>query len=221
MHLNQEAIYSIILTFKVLGVDLVLLLIIGSFISFYIAESHSFFAKIFSFIIDLPLALPPIVTGFFLLYFLSQNSFLGKFLYKLNINLIFNFYSLVFAGFIASLPWYSKPIISSIKTYPLNIKEAAYISGKSKLNTFIFIVLPGIKNTFLVSILLSITRIFSEIGISLMLGGSIPFKTNTISLEIFTSVFNGDLKTAFNLSIIMFIISLLFFIVLKILEKER
>ncbi|GAX87627.1 molybdate transport system permease protein [Lebetimonas natsushimae] len=221
MFLNQEAVFSIILSLKVLAADLLLLIIAGNIISFYLAESNSIYAKIISFILDLPLALPPIVTGFLLLYFLSQNSSLGQILSKMHINLIFNFYSLVLAGFIASLPWYSKPLISAIKNYPVNVKEAAYISGKSKLNTFMFVILPGIKKTFLVSIILSITRIFSEIGISLMLGGNIPFKTNTISLEIFTSVFNGDLNTAFNLSIIMFIISLIFFIILKILEKER
>ncbi|WP_255327607.1 molybdenum ABC transporter permease [Lebetimonas sp. JH369] len=180
-----------------------------------------FSLKFFLFYLTLPLALPPIVTGFLLLYFLSQNTVLGQTLLKLNINLVFNFYSLILAGFIASLPLYSKPVISAIKHYPMNIKEAAYISGKSRLNTFIFIILPGIKKTFLVSVILSVTRIFSEIGISLMLGGNIPFKTNTVSLEIFTSVFNGDLDTAFHLSIIMFIISLLFFITLKILEKEH
>lgn len=128
--MNQEAIFSIILSLKVLTVDLLILIIIGSIISFYLAESNSIYAKFISLILDLPLALSPIVTGFLLLYFLSENSYLGKILSKININLIFNFYSLVLAGFIASLPWYSNLVF---KTYNFSHKKLSYKCKRSCL----------------------------------------------------------------------------------------
>jgi molybdate transport system permease protein len=98
--------------------------------------------------------------------------------------------------------------------------EASYVSGKGKLYTYFRIVLPNIKNTFFAAMLLSVSKVLGEVGISLMLGGNIPFKTNTISLEIFSAVFNADLKTAFNLSIIMFIVSIMFFLLLKFFERK-
>jgi molybdate transport system permease protein len=80
--------------------------------------------------------------------------------------------------------------------------------------------MPGMKKVFIVSFILSVSRIFGEVGISLMLGGNIPFKTNTISIEIFSEVFNGNIDTAMNLSLIMFAVSFVLFVFLKYIESN-
>ncbi len=220
MKLTPEAIFSIWLSIKIVGVSVFLFLTLGSFLAFYISNENTISKKIISFLVDLPLAFPPIVTGFLLLWMFSNNSVIGEFLNKLNIKIVFSFTGLVIASFIAGIPLYVKPIVSAIKQFPKNIKEASYIAGKSKSQTFLFVILPNIKKTFAISLLLSVSRVIGEVGISLMIGGNIPFKTNTISLEIFTSVFNADLSTAFHLSVILFVISMAMFIVLKIFESK-
>lgn len=217
---DKEALFSIYLTFKIITVNTVLFLTLGNLTAYYIINENTVVKKTVSFLVDLPLAFPPIVIGFILLWIFSKTHCLGYVLNKVHINIVFSFWGLVTAGFIAGLPLYVKPVVSAVRQFPENIVEASYVSGKSRLKTFLFIVFPGIKRVFLVSLLLSVSRVLGEVGISLMLGGNIPFKTNTVSLEIFTSVFNGDLQTAFRLSAVLFAISLILYFVVKHYEKD-
>ncbi len=219
--LNKEAFFSIVLTFKVAGICILLFLSIGSLIVFFLhIKKEGILKKIVNFLIELPLAFPPIVIGFLLLWLFSNDNLFGDFLNKIHIHLVFNIYSLILAGFIAGLPLYVKPIISAVENFPRNIIEASLISGKSEINTFFKIIFPSIKKIVISSLLLAISRVLGEVGISLMLGGNIPFKTNTISLEIFTSVFNSDLHTAMILSFILFFISFVIFTLSKIIMKK-
>ena len=219
--LNKEAFFSIVLTFKVAGICILLFLSIGSLIVFFLhIKKEGVLKKIVNFLIELPLAFPPIVIGFLLLWLFSNDNLFGDFLNKIHIHLVFNIYSLILAGFIAGVPLYVKPIISAVENFPKNIIEASLISGKSEINTFFKIIFPSIKKIVISSLLLGISRVLGEVGISLMLGGNIPFKTNTISLEIFTSVFNSDLHTAMILSFILFFISFVIFTLSKMIMKK-
>ena len=219
--LNKEAFFSIVLTFKVAGICILLFLSIGSLIVFFLhIKKEGILKKIVNFLIELPLAFPPIVIGFLLLWLFSNDNLFGDFLNKIHIHLVFNIYSLILAGFIAGVPLYVKPIISAVENFPKNIIEASLISGKSEINTFFKIIFPSIKKIVISSLLLGISRVLGEVGISLMLGGNIPFKTNTISLEIFTSVFNSDLHTAMILSFILFFISFVIFTLSKMIMKK-
>ena len=69
--------------------------------------------------------------------------------------------------------------------------------------------------------LLASARAFGEVGITLMLGGNIIGKTDTVSLAIYNAVFDGEYDLALVLSGILIMISLLFFIVLHFLEKKK
>ena len=222
LHLNSEAIFSIILTFKVALICILLFLSIGSLLIFFLyVKKNGLLKKIVNFLIEIPLSFPPIVIGFILLWLLSNDNWFGEILNKMHIHLVFNIYSLIIAGFIAGLPLYVKPIVSAIENFPKNIIEASLISGKSQMSTFFRVILPSIKKIILSSLLLSISRVLGEVGISLMLGGNIPFRTNTISLEIFTSVFNSDLHTAMILSLILFILSFVIFTLSKFIMNFK
>jgi len=219
--LNKEAIFSIVLTFKVAFVCIFLFLSLGSLIVFFLyMKKDGISKKIVNFLVELPLSFPPIVIGFLLLWLFSNDNLFGEILNKMHIHLVFNIYSLIIAGFIAGLPLYVKPIVSAVENFPKNIIEASLISGKSEINTFFKVILPSIKKVVISSLLLSVSRVLGEVGISLMLGGNIPFQTNTISLEIFTSVFNSDLHTAMVLSLILFFISFVIFTLSKIIMKK-
>ena len=114
-----------------------------------------------------------------------------------------------------------KPIQASIELFPKDIKEASYISGKSQIKTFFYIVMPNIKNSLIVALLISTARALGEVGITLMLGGNIIGKTDTISLAIYNAVFDGNYNLAMILSGILVIISLLFFVALNFFEKRK
>jgi len=210
-----------LLSLKTISVSAFLFIVIGIPIAYLLAKENLKFKWLLNTIVTLPLIFPPIAVGFFLLLILGRNGFIGSFFYKFDISLIFSFSGIVIAAFIAGLPLMVKPLQASIELFPKDIKEASYISGKSELKTFIFIVLPNIKNSLIVALLISSARALGEVGITLMLGGNIIGKTDTISLAIYNAVFDGNYNLAMILSGILVFISVLFFIALNFFEKRK
>lgn len=209
-----------LLSLKTISVSAILFIIIGIPIAYLLAKKELKFKWLLNTLITLPLIFPPIAVGFFLLI-LGRNGIIGKIFYEFDISLIFSFSGIVIAAFIAGLPLMVKPIQASIELFPNEIKEASFISGKSEIKTFLYIVLPNIKNTLIVALLISTARALGEVGITLMLGGNIIGKTDTISLAIYNAVFDGDYNLAMILSGILVFISVLFFIALNIFEKRK
>ncbi|NLY04116.1 MAG: ABC transporter permease subunit [Campylobacter sp.] len=192
----------------------------GVLIANYLATSTSKFKFLVDCLVTLPLIFPPIATGFFLLIFLGRNSFVGKFFAKMDVYFIFEFKSLVIAAFIAGIPLFVKPVQSSIEMFPKNIKEASFLSGKSKFSTLIFIIIPGIKKSILAALIISLGRALGEVGISLMLGGNIVGKTDTLSLAIYNAVFDGDYDLAMKLSLILVFVSVGLFVLLQTTRRD-
>ena len=172
-------------------------------------------------IVTLPLIFPPIAIGFFLLLLLGREGYIGSFFALYDIAFIFTFKALVIAGFIAGLPLMVKPLQSAIEAFPREIKEASLMAGKSEIATLLFVILPVVKGSLFASVLIASARSMGEVGVTLMLGGNIVGKTDTISLAIYNAVFDGEYELAMILSAILVAISLLFFIALHFLKKEK
>lgn len=80
--------------------------------------------------------------------------------------------------------------------------------GKSDLTTFMRVTLPSIKKSIAEGLFMAIARTLGEVGTTLMLGGNIVGCTNTISLEIYNSVFTGEFQNAVILASILALSSL-------------
>lgn len=218
--LNAQILNPLYLSFKVICVSIVLFTVLGVPLAFILAKKRFFLKWLLEVIVTMPLIFPPIAVGFFLLLLLGKNGWIGGIFQTFNVDVIFSFSAICIAAFISGLPLMVKPLQSAIKSFPMSIKEASYISGKSEIKTFLCVVLPAIKNSFFVALLIATARALGEVGITLMLGGNIIGKTDTISLAIYNAVFDGDYELAMILSGILVSVSLIFFIVLSIYEKK-
>lgn len=217
----QSIIEPTLLTFKTVGVSLLLFIVIGVPISYILSFKKLPFRFILDTLVTLPLIFPPIAVGFFLLLLLGKNGFIGKFFEAFNVSFVFSFSGLVIAGFVAGLPLMVKPLQSAIELFPKAIKEASYLSGKGKFMTLLLIILPSIKKSLLACLIIASARAMGEVGITLMLGGNIIGKTDTISLAIYNAVFDGEHELAMVLSGVLVIISLIFFLGLHFLQREK
>lgn len=214
-------IQPIMLSIKTIGVSAILFIILGVPLAYVLSKKSFKFRWLLDTLVTMPLIFPPIAVGFFLLLLLGRDGVLGAFLQKFDISIIFSFTGIVIAAFIAGLPLMVKPLQASIEQFPKQVKEASYISGKSKIKTFLFVVLPTIKNSFAVALLIATARALGEVGITLMLGGNIIGKTDTISLAIYNAVFDGEYDLAMILSGILVLTSLIFFISLNSFQKKE
>jgi molybdate transport system permease protein len=168
-------------------------------------------------LVTLPLVFPPIAIGFFLLLLFGRDGWFGGPLQSIGIDVIFTFWGVLIAAFVAGLPLIAKPVQSAIESTAKSYREAAYVLGKSELQTFFRVILPNIRKSVIAGLTLSFGRSMGEVGITLMLGGNIIGRTETVSLAIYNAVFDGSFEKAAALSILLGTVSLgLFFFLRRI-----
>ncbi|MDD3344317.1 MAG: molybdate ABC transporter permease subunit [Sulfurospirillaceae bacterium] len=213
--------HPLFLSFKTVGASFVLFIICGIPLAYLLAKEHLPHKWLLDSLVTMPLIFPPIAIGFLLLLLLGRNGWLGVYFDKINIHFIFEFKGLVIAGFIAGLPLMVKPLQAAIELFPKSICEAAYVNGKNRFQTFIWVVLPCIKPTLIAALLVSSARSLGEVGITLMLGGNIVGKTDTMSLAIYNAVFDGDYSLALILCALLIIISIGVFFALHHLTHTK
>jgi len=95
------------------------------------------------------------------------------------------------------------------------LAEIARVLGKNEWQVFWLVLLPNVRRSVLSGWFLALGRSLGEVGITLMLGGNIVGKTNTLSLEIYNAVFSGEFERAMVLSAIIGFFSLAIFFMLR------
>lgn len=206
------------LSVKVVLCQGALLIVFGLALAYYLAFSKTKLRAILEMIVTFPLIFPPIATGFLLLYVLGKNGIIGK---ALNLEIIFSFKALVLAAFIASLPLFVKPVASALGSLSKSLSEAAYSLGKDKFQTAIFVLFPCVAKSVAAAFILAISRGLGEVGITLILGGNIIGKTDTISLAIYNAVYDGKSDEALILSLVLVVLSFILFGIINLLDKSK
>jgi len=222
MFLDPEALFSIKLSLKVAVLSTVIVLTFGLPLSYVLATRNFPFKNLIDALVTLPLVFPPTVTGYILLVLLGKNGFLGKFLYEIfHTGVVFTWYGAVIASSVASFPLFVKSARASIESVDKNLIYASFTLGKGEIETFFRVVVPVAKNGIVAGLVLAFARALGEFGATLMVAGNVPFKTNTIPIEIYNAVSNGDFNKANLLTAIVAIISIAIIFVVNRLTFKR
>ena len=178
--------------------------------------------RMVNFCITLPLVFPPMAMGFLLLMLFGRNGWGGMALQQaFGVSLVFSQGGIILAAWLAGLPLVIKPVQTAL-TNPdlLRFEQAARVCGASPRSCFFLVTLPLIRHGLGAGLLLGITRAMGEVGISLMLGGNIAGRTNTLSLEVFNAVSTGEFQRAAMLCAVLAIISLLLYLGIEWCQKR-
>tara|TARA_B100000519_G_scaffold150347_1_gene131178 strand:+ start:596 stop:1219 length:624 start_codon:yes stop_codon:yes gene_type:complete len=139
--------------------------------------------------ISLPIALPPVLVGYFLLWLFGRNNIFGEFLYQLfGINITFTWFAAVLASFLVSLPLVTRSFMIAISGVDKNMEIVSKSLGLNSFQTIWHIILPIAKNGIIAGIILGFIRSLSEFGATIIVAGNIPGKTQTIPLGIYTRI---------------------------------
>ena len=144
-------------------------------------------------IFTLPMVLPPTVLGYYLLVLLGRNGWIGKWLQdSFGINLIFTLKGAVIAATLVAFPLVFKPARAAFEAVDSQLEEAGRVLGISEIGIFWRITLPMAWRGILAGVLLAFARALGEFGATLMVAGSIPGKTQTLSIAVYEAVQAGQ-----------------------------
>ncbi|MFC3865223.1 molybdate ABC transporter permease subunit [Alcaligenes aquatilis] len=190
---------SLGLSVYVLAATLVAQLVLGVALAWVLARKRFPGHGLLDSLVSLPLVFPPIVIGYLLLLALGRQGWLAS-ATGWSPNIVFQPAALLFAAFIAGLPLMVKPVQNSMNSLSPRLREAAATLGHGTWSYFFRVELPLLRPALATGLILSGGRALGEVGISLMLGGNIAGRTETLSLSIYNAVFDGDTDCANALS---------------------
>jgi molybdate transport system permease protein len=154
-------------------------------------------------ILTLPMVMPPTVLGYYLLVLIGRNGPIGHWLQQhFGINLIFTWQAAVIAAAVVAFPLVLTAARSAFETVDTQLEDAARVLGISAVGVFLRVTLPLAWRGVLAGTLLAFARSMGEFGATLMVAGSIPGKTQTLSIAVYEAVQAGQDDTA-NLLVII------------------
>jgi len=169
--------------------------------------------------VTLPLVLPPTVLGYYLLIVLGRESWLGALWERATGSpLVFTPKAAVIAAIIHSAPLLTKYLRAAIESVdPIYIKAARSL-GLPDWNVYWRVVLPLCRRAIAASAVLAFARSLGEFGMTIMIAGNIPGKTQTMSVAIYDAVESGNAALARTL---VLIVSAIGFLVVWIANRSN
>lgn len=164
----------------------------GIALGLYLARSRAWLRNVLDTVCTLPMVLPPTVIGYYLLVVFGGQSALGGWLREsLGVNLVFSVHGAVVAAAVVSFPLVFKPARAAFESIDPRLEQAGRALGVNEAGIFIRITLPLAARGIMAGIMLGFVRALGEFGATLMIAGSIPGKTQTLSIAIYEAVQAG------------------------------
>lgn len=182
----QDILNPIFISLKVALTASVINLLFGVCVGYVLARKRFFGRDVVDTLLALPMVLPPTVLGYYLLLVLGREGWLGQWLEeKFGIYLIFTWQAAVLAACIVSFPLVLRPARAAFEAVEEHYEHAARTLGISEIGIFWRITLPLAWRSICAGVILAFARSLGEFGATMMVAGSIPGKTQTLSIAIY------------------------------------
>ena len=140
-------------------------------------------------LVNLPLVLPPVVTGLALLIVFGARGPVGGFLKDVfGLTLAFSWMGAAVACAVMAFPLVVRPVRIAFEAVDRRLEQAASTLGASPLSVFLRVTLPLALPWVFAGALLGFARAFGEFGATVTFAGSIPGETQTLPVAIYTSL---------------------------------
>ena len=187
------ALVPLLLTLKVAGWATAINLVLGIGCGLLLARARFPGRDLLDAALTLPMVMPPTVLGYYLLVLIGTQGPLGGWLLQhFGIRLIFSWQAAVIAASVVSFPLVFKAARAAFETVDPQLEDAARSLGLREAAVFFRVTLPLAWRGILAGLLLAFARALGEFGATLMVAGSIPGKTQTLSIAVYEAVQAGQ-----------------------------
>ena len=185
------------LSLRVASIATALVLVIGISVAYLLSHKTFRGRNLIDSLITLPLVLPPTVLGYYLLVLVGRSSPFGR-AYEVLFGrpLVFTWQAAVVAAFLHSAPLFIKAATPMFESVDYRYEWAAHGLGASEWRTFWRITLPLARRGLSSLTALTFARSLGDFGVTIMVAGNIPGRTQTLSVAIYDAVESGDGRLA-------------------------
>ena len=210
MVFSAADITAILLTLQLAVTVTLVLIVVGTPIAWWLAQSRSWLKGPISALVALPLVLPPTVLGFYLLIAMGPDGPIGQLTQIMGLGTLpFTYWGLVIGSVFYSLPFVVQPLQNAFEAIGERPLEVAATLRAGPLDRFFTVILPMAKSGYFTASVLGFAHTVGEFGVVLMIGGNIPGETRVVSVQIFDHVEALDFGQAHWLAGAMLVFSFL------------
>lgn len=189
---SQEVLVPLLLTLKVAGWATLLATLFGIAIAFAVARLRFPGREVVDAMMTLPMVMPPTVLGYYLLVLVGRRGVIGEWLNDtFGISLVFTWQGAVIAAAVVAFPLVYKAARAAFEGVERQFEQAARVLGKSEFEVFLRVTLPLAWRGILAGSMLGFARAMGEFGATLMVAGSLPGRTQTLSIAVYEAVQAG------------------------------
>ncbi|MGA1875638.1 MAG: sulfate ABC transporter permease subunit CysT [bacterium] len=215
-----QALFALKLTFLSALIIVFINIFTGTATAWVLVRYHFPGKKIMDGLIDLPFAIPTVVTGIMLVTLYGPNSTIGSFFGKHGLEIIFNKPGIVLALLFVTFPFVVRSVQPVLLEMEPDMEEAAKTLGASPLTIFRRVVLPTLIPSILTGAALSFSRALGEFGSIVIVAGNIPFATQVASVYIYGEIESYNNHGALGVSALLLFLSFLILIFLNLLQTR-
>ena len=212
------AIYSLKLTISTALIMVAINVVTGTATAWVLVRYRFPGKNLMDALIDLPFAMPTIVTGIMLVAVYGPKSMIGAFLNRYGIEIMFNKPGIIIALLFVTFPFVVRAVQPVLIEMDKDMEEAARTLGASSVIIFLRVVIPSLLPSILTGAALSFSRALGEFGSIIMVAGNIPFKTQVASVYIYGEIESYNPQGALGLSVVLLLFSFVTLLVLNVLQ---
>ena len=181
------------LSLRVAALATILVTTLGTLCAYWLSHKQFRGKNLVDSLITLPLVLPPTVLGYYLLVVIGRASPLGRVYEAITGGpLVFTWQAAVVAAVLHSAPIYIKAARAVLESVDYRFEWAAQSLGASEWRTFWRVTLPLARRGLSSLATLTFARSLGDFGVTIMVAGNIPGRTQTLSVAIYDAVESGN-----------------------------
>lgn len=207
---------------KLSGATTIILTVIAAPLAYGMAFSKFPGKSIIEALLNLPMALPPTVMGFYLVMLMGPAGIIGRtWIVLTGESLLFTFIGVVIASAICSLSFALQPMKAAFQKVDQRLLENAYVLGLSRVEAFFRVVIPNSIHGIAAAAVLVFLHSMGAFGVVLMVGGSLPGETKVAAIAIYEAVESMNYREAGLLSFFLVPVCYLFLLLINRLNGRE
>jgi sulfate transport system permease protein len=218
---TPEALHALWLTVLIAAIAVPLNTAFGIVCALVIVRQRFRGVGIVNALVDLPLALSPIVVGLSLLLLYGRDGWFGGVLATNGIQVIFSLPGMVLATIFVSLPFVVREVVPVLREIGTDQEQAAATLGAGSFQTFRRITFPAIRWAVAYGVVLTTARALGEYGAVTVVSGRIVGETQTMTIHVEERFQSFDLVGAYAASVVLAMLAIVVLLLMTLFRPKE
>ena len=209
------------LTAKLAGITTLLLLVLATPLSWWLARGRSSLRTVVTAVVALPIVLPPSVAGLALLLVFGRRGLLNAPFAFMGVSVAFTTIAVILAQTFVSAPFFIRSARTGIASVDHDIEDAARVDGASERALFRSVTVPLAGAALAAGLVMTWARSLGEFGATIMFAGNIEGRTQTLPLVVYGEFQSGDLDASIAAAAILVLAAFGVLVAVRVLHWGR